>query len=188
MSTDINEKFKALMLTDLTNTVSVLKADFMAMEEMSMARIPEIIFVRDFLPMFAGEVPYNQDLIAVWYQISGGAFNRVNIVDRKGDVVNTVPPIIDRNVLPTDNKRGESTYSLFVQHESLSQISPMAAQGELSNQLTHKYIPTVGNDVNDSPLKLEWSKLFAAYGKKNVGNAGSVMVIDDEDHGMVFDM
>ena len=50
-------------------------------------------FKRDFLPYFAGIIPFNQDVLNAWLHVAGDAFKPVNLVNFDQQVVAVVPAL-----------------------------------------------------------------------------------------------
>jgi hypothetical protein len=93
----------------------------------SHAQLPETIFVRDFLPIFAGKVPLEKvkDFVQVWISISGSPTAAVDIIDRKGNTLFTVPGLFDTNFIDPSKKDGSMNFAEIVSFAKLhNAISP----------------------------------------------------------------
>ena len=61
------------------------------------AKLPEDIFVEYFLEHFKyGGGDINNPLNIKWVELSGSVYNEVDIIDDMGNVIYTVPPLLDR--------------------------------------------------------------------------------------------
>lgn len=61
--------------------------------------LPEDIFKNYFLPMFAGLETHPDASVGVWISIAGTPFAEVDIIDNSRQVLFTVPPIFERNIV-----------------------------------------------------------------------------------------
>jgi hypothetical protein len=152
------------ILGDIKRKEDEMRANFKELGDMIIPTIPEVIFIRDFLPAFCGEIAYTPELMSTWYLIAGSPFNKVNVVDRTGTVVATVPPILNRGVIPDYKINGEPLEAVFMQHEAMTHISPIAANNKLSIELENRYnseAVTTGN----VEISKQWQDLLEKYGK-----------------------
>jgi hypothetical protein len=150
---------------DYTASGLQIKQGLEELSNSNISTIPEPIFVRDFLPMFSGEVPQNMDLLSMWYLISNGPFEPVNVVTNAGKFVIRIPPFKYRDALPVWEKE-ETINGILMENESLKAISPRAAQNAFAGQLDQRYFGE-GNtfETNASTIQEEWKKVMIHYGK-----------------------
>jgi hypothetical protein len=141
-----------------------LKEDFEILEEQTIHSVPEVIFVRDFLPAFSGKEQMSKELLQIWYSISDGPFNYVNILNKNGNIVAKVPPIKIRGILPTNDDDGidSSMSAIYQQHQALSAISPVAADNKLTHMLHAKFVKG-SKSANTDKIAQEWNDLIAKY-------------------------
>lgn len=64
-------------------------------------RLPENIFANVFLPYFINSKPVddNSDVLVNWIAIAGTPTNKVDIIDQNNNVLFTVPPLIDSDLM-----------------------------------------------------------------------------------------
>lgn len=154
-----------------------LKRDFQAMDETNRRVVLESIFVRDFLPLFAGDkVDNREDMLRMWYIIAGTAFSPVDIVDNAGNKVHTVPAIMDTapiNPLAT-NKLPLSLGAEVDEAMTHSKISRGAAE----NQLTHTLMRRIGNVEVPQTMSPAWQALIDHYRKPKDAKGASLPASD----------
>lgn len=155
----------------------------LALEQTDNARLDEVRFRDVFLPFFAGDTdPQYKVTMAHWYNVARGDFDRqeysdsmnlagasyreVDIVDEKGNVLFTVPPIMDRLAVRTlKRERGVPSVSdVIFQAQAYSNLSPMAGQHHLDVELNER-----GDRMfspNHHAYAVRWAEIFARYGRQ----------------------
>ncbi len=166
----------ASMITDAFDQV-------LALERAENARLDEVRFRDIFLPMFAGDdpLPYKVTL-AHWYNVARGDFDRqehtdtmnmggasyreVDIIDAAGNVLFTVPPIMDRLAVRTlKRERGVPSVSdVIFQAQAYNHISPMAGQNHLNTELSERGDRMFAPHHHEYALR--WAEIFARYGRQ----------------------
>ena len=185
MNTETDSPLKKMILQDIRDKENEMKIGFGELDKLNRPKVPEIIFVRDFLPAFCGEIQCSAELIGIWYTISGGPFNRVSVVNQVGEVVATVPPFQNRDSIPTKDS-GKDLTAIFMEHDAITHISPNAATNKLANQLDDKFIKDYEKqNVNNNPIQNEWIILLTKYGKlkgkANTTNSTQITGVVDND-------
>jgi hypothetical protein len=184
MSNQEDSPLRKMILQDIRDKENEMKKGFSELDKLNRPKVPEAIFVRDFLPAFSGEIPCSSELLGIWYTISGSPFNRVSVVNQIGEVVAIVPPFQNRDSIPTKNSSKDLT-AIFMEHDSITNISPNAATNKLATQLDQKFIQDYNKtEVNSNPIKQEWDTLLKHYGKlkgvaKSTGSV-NIPVVDDD--------
>ncbi len=155
-------------LNKLSQKQKELKEHFEIITDSVIQRIPEAVFVQDFLPAFCGEVECSRDLLSVWYLISGGPFNPVHVVNQFGKTIITIPPMLNRDVVKI-GQNSDDIKSIFRDFENMTHISPHAANNRLLEDLTDKF-ETDQIPVIPGSLEEQWNNVFIHYGKKVKSN------------------
>lgn len=127
-------------------------------------RIPEEVFVGNFLPLFANikeAIPKNVD-ISIWIAIAGSPFKEVDVVDNSNVVIFTVPPIFCNNSIKPLSERGEQITNIVAIAEKLSLRSPIEANMYVQNKL-YNINKKLHNPIDDSSYKTEWNNIFKRY-------------------------
>lgn len=159
-------KIQAIQTNMLKEQIETIRGQFEQLDRLDVRTIPENIFVHHFLPVFSGEKTENvQEALAMWVNIAGSNFHSVNVVNPQGEVVAQVPPLQNNNALDPSKKHTNLAYTLK-EAQVKSELSPMAAQSLLSNQLIGK-LDNMTQDIaeKNKPLEQRWTDLLAKYGK-----------------------
>lgn len=127
--------------------------------------IPEVNFVRVFLPFFNGDEENNIYKVNMnhWKNIAGGVYNPVNVANEHGEILYTVPAIFDNASLNSKT---------FKQIETLGQMTEavklMAHQSpNKSYGMFRTYMTNLFNELIDNKLVLDniitWNQIFTRY-------------------------
>ena len=137
----------------------------------SLARIPEAVFIRNYLPTLAilmlnGEE--NDDttmVISNWFIIAGSPYNSVNIVSdtNNNEIILTVPPIMGR--IANDNNTNSIGYSDIITKYTLEKDRlPVAGNHFLNSSLKNSF-NTIGDNLttDGNSIVNQWIMLFKRY-------------------------
>lgn len=133
------------------------------------ARLEEFRFVQIFLPLFDGtpaeERPFPVDM-SNWSTVAGSVYRSVDVVDRQGVVLFTVPPMIDRvAVRPVNQKEGfGGVYDMAVMAQRLQYTSPRHAKAFMDGQLSAR-ASAMFNPENIFKYLRTWNEIFKRYGR-----------------------
>lgn len=150
------------------------------------ARLPEDVFGRYFIPLFAGDdpLPYKVSL-KDWILIARTPFSSVNIM-RGNTVLFSVPPVLDRETITPIVDRGHSVADLVKDAQLHMNLSPRA--GELRLQAHLANLPVVGDIKGNMHKHLKtWNKIFEHYGRPPLtqdaksGAAGAPTAPEEDD-------
>lgn len=133
-------------------------------------KCPEYIFKEEFLPFFK-KFAYNKidkkdnashTLMHKWLCISGGHYKSVDILDHKGDVLFTVPPIFNQDTINMDNLKGSYFQDIVKEAKKKGERFPDEGNSYLYNKLSN-LPPFINNPetVNDDLDK--WREIFDRY-------------------------
>jgi hypothetical protein len=147
-----------------TIRTNALMRDFAMMLSDSRKRIPENIFRRHFVAFFSGvKSAYDAELLEHWYKIAGTPYEEVDLVDERGNVVATVPPVLDRDSIPIVATRqpGMSVDFALDNEAQQATLSPRLATTRLATTLTEKFVnPSEGRKA---ALSQRWEELLKRY-------------------------
>jgi hypothetical protein len=150
-------------LNELIRRKEALQEGFAAIDQANVPSVPEEIFKRDFLPVFAGiEKASSPDLLRTWYLIAGTPYQAVNVVDASGNFLIQVPPVLDRHSLKPAI-HGSNLAAVFEEANQRSHTSPVLGARIISNELENRVTTSLRTEENQG-LKEEWEKLFSYYG------------------------
>ena len=156
----------------LENIDDVMKAAYLQLREVERnmaAKIPEKLFVRDFLEFFRGNAPKEQfkDYLAAWYRVSGNYQAEVAVTDDAGKIVYMVPAVFNTVFLsakPGENAMKMSDIALMYELEQ--QQSPHAAAARYETNLQNKLLAMINNKHKLSDIEQRWLDIFNRYPQK----------------------
>lgn len=154
------------------------------------AKLPEDVFVNVFLPFFAGE---KTEVTAVnWFNVArgdfdpalaeqlgdsmrmaSGSYREVDVIDAAGNVIFTVPPLLDRLAVRTlKRQRGvDSVSDIIHQARDYSNLSPMHGQQHLERELNERGDRMFTPHVDEYATR--WAAIMARYGKTMLNADGA---------------
>lgn len=128
-------------------------------EDKPVAKLPVEVFEEYFLPKFAG-VGRDKTYTAKWVELSGSVFNPVELIGEEGEVVMTVPGIMQRQDLSKTTDKGLSKLG--------EDYSLLLANGK--KDLAEAKVNKVIDEVIDGVGKLEdtnevqvWTNIVTGY-------------------------
>jgi hypothetical protein len=135
-------------------------------------QLDEYRFVNVFLPFFAGDekLPYpvttNHWVNVAGGMFRGGMYNEVDIVNDKGEVLFTVPPVADRsNHVPFQSERGQSSIANVVESaKNLANVHPAQSLNYLRTELAARYA-SMREQGHALEYVRRWNAIFARYGR-----------------------
>lgn len=144
-------------------------AFIMAEAEENRPVISEYHFVNVFLPFFCGE-DKNGITRGNWETVARGYYNKVDVVDKLGNVLFTVPPLLDRTGITTivPDGSGGMTISDIVSHaHQLTNWHPARGKAFLEGALADRALFMKSNPSSRKYLVM-WNKIFTRYHKKPI--------------------
>lgn len=136
-------------------------------------KIPEQVFVAHFLPYFSGQdLAQGRNVVAEWIGVAGSPMAEVDVVDQKGEVVYSVPPIYNTNILEIANRKaGQSVADIFQQYELRRAGVPAAANAYLNQNLADKSREMVIGQIDENSVAGRWNTIMSRYGIKPTAEA-----------------
>ncbi len=132
--------------------------------EAPVTRIPEHVFVNEILPFICGEAP-PQVNPAVWASVAATPLAEIDVIDKQGQVIFRMPPLMDREAF--SHAEASKTGSVSNTLENISMLrhqSPVRAKALMVNSLA-----TLGirKDLSDVVKRgrARWQAIFDRYGK-----------------------
>lgn len=138
-----------------------------ALDSLSTARLPERIFKGYFLPLFTCEED-NPAKLAEWIAVAGSPFNIVDIFDEAGNVVLTIPPILDNRSVNPSKLDGLSFAHIMTTYGQYSRQSPVLGERYLRKTLGDQ-VEAIGEVKDGAWSEKLWAKVFDRYGVKVKG-------------------
>jgi hypothetical protein len=132
--------------------------------------IPENVFVKLFLPLFVGEATENEEVsISMWTKNAGNLFTPVNVIGGRGEILFTVPPIVNRDaIMPftgaPDGMRVTSMMNVAASYSQYMMQNPALAEQFIDAELTKRAL--VMSNPPSALKDLEtWNEIFVRYGR-----------------------
>lgn len=153
------------------------------------ARLPEAVFVNNFLPYFSGKVKDDRTLNITtnWIAVAGSASSPVDVVDGQDQVLFTVPPLMSTDFLRSkENIRGRSFNQILANARNQGNRLPVLGTRALINDTKAKL---AGMTVQPTQQAMnQWEDIFNRYniptpGKKGAPSSGAAPADDELDFG-----
>ena len=138
-------------------------------------QVPENIFVDYFLPMFADEVEQTEEVnYNTWIEkVAGRDTAPVEVVDHQGNVLFTVPPLLDSSVIEQAQSGRNSFTRIARKYSRLKEVAAAESQIFLSKTLQGVHIAQHVSQAVIDNVKA-WNAIFVRYGRAdkiiNLGN------------------
>ena len=138
-------------------------------------KLHEPIFRQYFLPFFINTVPPspNNNAYAYWVGVAGSPTSEVDVVDDDGNVLFTVPALLNTNSLEIlqSRHRGPSVKDMYLEYAQMSQGLAPVATNVWNRGLYEKMqdIITPNNSAMESDVE-KWKKIYAYYNLTPVQN------------------
>jgi hypothetical protein len=128
--------------------------------------LPEEIFKQSFLPYFSGQKPITADdtVMADWIGISGSPVAEVNIIDSAGNVLYTVPPILDTSIIETAKRAlGHSFADIYAKYTMHSNNMPVIGERVFADEIQKK-LPTMMKESSQQQTNQDrWRDILVRY-------------------------
>ncbi len=165
MSKNFEEEAKQLQLSQAQNDINKCYNAIVGKQDRRI--IPEDLFVKEFLPYFAGEKSFNEgdNVLANWITVAGTPFAEVNVIDQEGNTVVTVPGLTTTLQHNLTERAGTPLSDIVVQAEIIGSQQQVLGNRYLNNKLDEKQkeiIRTVMPEVLE-PIKTQWDAIFKHY-------------------------
>lgn len=141
-------------------TIELISAEMAKVNRELIARVPEELFIRDMLPIMAGEEGHNS--LEPWVELTGTIFNKAVVVDRNDNVLFEVPPIGVSPNFDSDRENRASLYEVMEHHKLLMQVQPLAARNYLDSKLSE----LISKRPRDFDTLRKVDEILERYGKK----------------------
>lgn len=134
----------------------------------TLAKLPEYLFVQNFLPYFCGEldISKNDEVIPYWYAIAGSPTKEVEIIDESGKSLFVVPSLTDTSIIDPSKEKGRINFAEIVHLAKLySNQSPVAGENFINTQLADKFYKLTAKSKVFGDNEKRWLDIFVRYGK-----------------------
>ena len=150
-----SERRTQSLISDFTSVVTDTKKKF-----------PEEMFRKYYVTFFSGiKSEHDNMLLNNWYAIAGSPFDEVDLVDGAGRIVATVPPVLNRDIIPivTARQPGISVDFAMETARQQSSLSPRMAQTRLTTSLNEKFIKP--DESTTKTVQERWTALMKRYAR-----------------------
>lgn len=194
---DLIAKQSRILQERLSATINTIHDQLVSTKSSEKSRLPESIFVRDFLPYFSGEVAVTakDEVIAIWAGVAGSPYAEVTIIDARGDALFDVPPImVSRSINPTYNtsKTHTSIEDIGAMAESLSKTIPVRGERFFLEAMHERASVIIkGADTGEKVVdtnEQRWLEILRRYNKApqltasiNANNTNNKSTVTDDD-------
>lgn len=130
------------------------------------AKLPEELFVSNFLPFFLGvnKVERNEDFLPTWISVAGTPAADVDIIDKSGKVIFTVPSFIDSEFInPLKNTTGLSYSDIIAMSTLYGNNIPKQGADVLNKGLSDKINRLKDKSPNYASKIKMWETIFIRY-------------------------
>ena len=146
--------------------------EYVALARVQRNQISAEAFKHCFLPFFLGEKVAPevtqgrpQPDLGHWIAVAGGPYNEVDLVDAAGNVVLTVPPAMDSEVLDHSiHDKSASMHQGIISAREILTHSPLAANKHLEHLYSHELKRLVVKPFDIDHI-IAWNKIYSYFGK-----------------------
>lgn len=129
--------------------------------------LDETVFVNEFLPYLSGQknLSENMEIISYWLQIAGTPFAEVDLVNRAGEKVLTVPGLSNTMAINIANSGTKTFGDIVKQADVVGSQQRVFGTRYLREELENKRTQLLNNESSaDDITKDRWSNIFQHYG------------------------
>jgi hypothetical protein len=157
----------ALGQAKVAGIMETVNASFEALVENPLRnQLPENVFRESFLPYFTGKGDPNagQRPLTDWIAIAGSPTAPVDIVNAAGEVIFTVPSMMDSSGINVRGTKGKNLGDMVHDYQLHGDHLPGAQQRYYQNVMEGKLDQMVPTHTDESAAGQAWSKIFKHYG------------------------
>lgn len=155
----------------------------LVVETVDRQKMPEPIFKEHFLPFLSGQKDLgdNPNIVKEWVDAAKSPVAEVDVVDETGQVIFTVPPLYDTDVIDSvKRKLGESFSAIYTQYTLHSNNLPVMGERFLAETFDKKIPSMMKKSENVEAANQRWTDIFNRYNITQVnGNAVSMPAVSD---------
>lgn len=153
------------------------------------ARIPEPVFVHHFLPYFTGNGTGNPERnpMAEWIGVAGSATAQVDVINEGGEVLFTVPPMMDSNIINLNQVGGRRLNDLIVDYQLHGEGLPGSAARFYATEIQKKLQQIAPGHADETQATKQWRQIFTRYDVKTPGaEAEAAAKVEAEPDDLVY--
>ncbi len=186
MIKELTDKHNAIATDQVKSSIDYHFEQLVVKPYQEIATLPENVFVEVFLPFFSGERSFDEsnDIIINWISIAGNPTKEVKIVDDIGNVLYTVPPIMDTTCIDFKNDRkGQAIGNIMANYELHKGQLPIVGKNYLDGSIDNRLKSLTKDSEVLTENEKRWNSIFVRYGKikdTTVKEDNSNRLSDDE--------
>jgi len=168
MIDELTKKHTDSIKAQVASTIDFHFNELVVKPYQEMAKLPEDIFVGVFLPFFCGEKSFDSenDIIVRWISIAGNPAKEVQIIDTNGEVLFTVPPIMDTTCIDFKNdNKGQALGNIIANYELHKNQLPIVGKNYLESTIDNRLKTLIKDSDALSVNEKRWNEIFIKYGK-----------------------
>jgi len=134
-------------------------------------RLPEPVFRAHFLPHFTGQPNLDSasNPFTNWIAVAGSPTAMVDVINEGGEVLFTVPPMMDSTIINLNQVGGKRLNDLIVELKLHGESIPGAADRFYNTTFQKKLATIAPGHVDDTDATKAWRKIFKHYGIEGDG-------------------
>lgn len=130
-------------------------------------KLPEEVFVSQFLPYFRGDknAIVQPEAMALWISIAGSPFSEVSIINSvSGEEIYRVPPVMSSEGISPTDRSSRPLDDLMFEANLHAQITPIRGMNYIAGITAEQASKMKPND-NTGVLTHRWTEVFDRYDK-----------------------
>lgn len=173
--------------TELSELIKDIEEGVQAANQLTRPSVDARMFHDVFLPFFAGDAAPKYPNVSMqhWMRIAMNPFQEVDIVDVKGHVLATVPPLHDRTAIgPTDATGSEGVHRNRLMHVYSNVIllagrSPKSAEAYFAEEIQGRMQKGIDKHPAIRYAQM-WNRVYELFERELPYPAAEDFVLDDE--------
>ena len=183
---EYSDKLKNTKRDQVKEQINNIFNDLVVVEN---AKLPEDIFVEYFLDHFRyGTGDISNPLNIKWIELSGSIYNEVDIINDSGNIVYTIPPLLDR--ASVDEEAIKLNFSnVAATYVLKSNNLPSVGVNYLNNKIGNLDKMVEANNAN--MYSERWNNIFARYASNRTpveqNDTPTVTINNNDDTFIIYD-
>lgn len=155
---EYSDKLKDTKREKVKDQINSIYNDLIVIEN---AKLPEDIFVEHFLDHFRyGGGDISNPLNIKWIELSGSVYNEVDIIDDLGNIIYTVPPLLDRATIDEESVKlnfSNIAATYVLKSNNLASVGTNYLNNKIGN--LDKMVESNSNNM----YAARWANIFTRY-------------------------
>lgn len=141
-------------------------------------QIPEEIFRVHFLDFFTTQekLDPNRNYLAEWIGVAGTSVSKVDAIDPAGNVLFTVPPVMDSSIMNLSNPGGKSLKDMMYEYKLHAEGLPGAADRYAKQVFGDKAAQLTPGHSDETVASNAWSKILDYYHITPLDKSGQALI------------